>query len=406
METVRAAPAAPATPAPAAVPAKQDDIPGRILVVDDEPALLRAYSRTLSASGHQVETASDGEAAVGLCRANDYDVIISDISMPGMDGIQLLRTVRESNLDVPVVLVTASPAVQTALEAVEYGALRYLLKPVDIPELRKVVSRAVYLHRLAKVKREALDHLGASAMQLGDRASLEAAFARALRSLWMAFQPIVDWPRRRIYAYEALVRTTEPAIPHPGALFDAAERLGRLVDLSRAIRGATAAAAVSAPPDATLFVNLHTHDLLDEDLYQTDAPLTAMAGRIVLEITERASLEDVKDLRTRVARLRERGFRIAIDDLGAGYAGLTAFAQLEPEIVKLDMSIVREVHVSPTKQKLVRSMTNLCHDLGMRVVAEGVETIEERDMLDSLSCDYLQGFFFARPVKGFTEVAF
>lgn len=404
METVHAAAAGSHSTVPAAK--SEEAITGHVLVVDDEPALLRAYARTLSASGHRVETASDGEAAVELCRKNEYDVIISDISMPGMDGIQLLRTVRESNLDVPVVLVTASPAVQTALEAVEYGALRYLLKPVDIPELRKVVSRAVYLHRLAKVKREALDHLGAAGMQLGDRASLEAAFERALGSLWMAFQPIVDWPRRRIHAYEALVRTNEPAIPHPGALFDAAERLGRLVDLSRAIRAATAAAAVSAPPDPMLFVNLHTHDLLDEELYGTDAPLSRLAGRVVLEITERASLEDVKDLRSRIGRLRERGFRIAIDDLGAGYAGLTAFAQLEPEIVKLDMSLVRDVHVSPTKQKLVRSMTNLCHDLGMRVVAEGVETIEEREMLDSLACDYLQGFFFAKPQRGFCEVRF
>jgi EAL domain-containing protein (putative c-di-GMP-specific phosphodiesterase class I) len=224
--------------------------------------------------------------------------------------------------------------------------------------------------------------------------------------MWMAYQPIVDWKNRTIFGYEALVRTQEPAIPHPGALFDAAERLNALQDLGRQIRAATAATAVHAPSGTMAFVNLHPQDLLDDDLYRPDAPLTAIASRVVLELTERASLDEVKDLRARVAQLRKAGFRIAIDDLGAGYAGLTAFAQLEPEVVKLDMSLVREVHRSATKQKLIHSMTTLCHDLGMQVVAEGVETVEERDALADLGADLLQGFLFARPAKGFSPVGF
>jgi len=124
----------------------------------------------------------------------------------------------------------------------------------------------------------------------------------------------------------------------------------------------------------------------------------------VLEITERASLDQVKDVRARVAALREMGFRIAVDDLGAGYAGLTSFALLEPEIVKLDMTLVRDVHLSSTKQKLVRSMTQLAHDMGMMVVGEGVETVEERDSLIHLGCDLLQGFLFAKPNVAFPTV--
>jgi EAL domain-containing protein (putative c-di-GMP-specific phosphodiesterase class I) len=90
--------------------------------------------------------------------------------------------------------------------------------------------------------------------------------------------------------------------------------------------------------------------------------------------------------------------------MGAGYAGLTSFALLEPEVVKLDMSLVRDVHQSPTKQKVIRSMTSLCKELGMLVVAEGVETPAERDMLIELDCDLLQGFLFARPGRPFPEV--
>lgn len=392
--------------APRQAPVEEEGLTGGVLVVDDEPTLLRAYSRALKGAGHRVTTASDGPTAVELFKTGQFDVVISDIAMPGMDGIQLLRALRQHDLDVPVVLVTGNPDVRTALEAVEHGVMRYLVKPVELPELQEVVSRAVQLHRLALLKREALEHLVDGSLGVGDRMSLEAAFQRACDSMWMAFQPIVDWHGRHVFGYEALVRTQEPAIPHPGALFDAAERLGQLHPLGRRIRAATAATAAHAPEGTTIFVNLHPEDLLDEELYQEDAPLSGIASRVVLELTERASLDDVKDLRARVARLRGLGFRIAIDDLGAGYAGLNSFALLEPEVVKLDMTLVRDVHKSATKQKLIQSMIGLCHDLGMQVVAEGVETVEERDALAELGTDLLQGFFFARPAKGFSPVGF
>ena len=128
---------------------------------------------------------------------------------------------------------------------------------------------------------------------------------------------------------------------------------------------------------------------------------TAMIGTP----TERAALDEVKDVRQRVAALRALGFRVAIDDLGAGYAGLNSFAYLQPDIVKIDMALVRDVDKEPTKQKLIASMTKLCADLGIIVVAEGIERCEERDVLVDLGCDLLQGFLFARPQRGFPEVS-
>jgi EAL domain-containing protein (putative c-di-GMP-specific phosphodiesterase class I) len=127
------------------------------------------------------------------------------------------------------------------------------------------------------------------------------------------------------------------------------------------------------------------------------------AERVVLEITERASLENVENLRTTVARLRERGFRIAIDDLGAGYAGLNNLPLLEPEIVKLDMNLVRDIDTIPIKQKVVGSMTGLCRDMGLLIIAEGVETLAECNTLLELGCDLLQGYLFARPERGLPD---
>ena len=377
----------------------------RILLVDDEPALLRSYARTLGTFGYEVETAENGMVAIEKFKAGEFDVVMSDLSMPGMDGMQLLRAVREHDLDVPVVLATGAPSLETAVTAVEYGALRYLVKPVDSALLKDVLAQAVQLRRMARLKREAMQIAGELDKQVGDRAGLEVRFDRALTALWMAYQPIVSWKTRKVYAYEALVRSKEPSIPHPGALFDAAERLDRLRDLGRAIRAITAQPMAQADADVLLFVNLHTGDLLDETLYGEELPLAQIASRVVLEITERSSLDAVKDVRQRIARLREMGFRIAIDDLGAGYAGLTAFAHLEPDVVKLDMTLVRGVDQSATKQKLIRSMSSLAKDMGISIVAEGVETPAERDALDELGCDFLQGFFFAKPAAPFPTVS-
>ena len=92
---------------------------------------------------------------------------------------------------------------------------------------------------------------------------------------------------------------------------------------------------------------------------------------------------------------------MAIDDLGAGYAGLTSFASVTPEVVKLDMSLIRGVDKESTKQKLIRSLAAVCKEMGMLVISEGVEIIEERDVLVGLGCDMFQGYLFARPGKPF-----
>ena len=159
-------------------------------------------------------------------RLSEYDTIVSDISMPGMDGLELLRAVRAHDLDVPVVLVTGDPALATAMRALEYGAFRYVPKPFQLDALTSVVDGAVLVGRMAKLRRRALELYGDPDKQVGDRAGLEASFARAMAGLWIAFQPIVVWGTRGLYGYETLVRTTEPTLPHPGAIIDAAAPSG------------------------------------------------------------------------------------------------------------------------------------------------------------------------------------
>lgn len=370
---------------------------GQVLVVDDEPELLEAYAEILTEAGHNVATARDGRMAAALVAQQSFDAILSDITMPGMDGLQLLRTVRERDLDVPVLVMTGNPNVESAVQALEHGALRYLLKPLKAAALVQAVDEAVRLCRMAQLKREALGHLGGGEMLLGDRAGMEAAFTRALTSLWMAYQPIVHASDARVFGHEALVRTAERTLPHPGALLEAAERLGRMPVLGRAVRESVASFLDKSGKRNSVFINLHALDLADDALYAPTAPLSKHASNVVLEITERASLDRIPDVRGRVKTLKQMGYRVALDDLGAGYAGLTSFAILEPDVVKLDMSLIRGVDQEPIKRRLVGSMIELCKELGIRVVAEGVETVAERTVLTELGCDLLQGYLFGKP---------
>jgi EAL domain-containing protein (putative c-di-GMP-specific phosphodiesterase class I) len=377
----------------------------RVLIVDDEQPVLRAYSRALRNSGFVVETAGDGEAALGHIARSAFDVVLSDLMMPRMPGIEFLRAVRKRDPDLPVVLMTACPSTESAMRALEYGAMRYLLKPIDLVDLTTALRDGVRLRKAALAKRKAEQAFADDRAAPSELGALDAAFERALTSLSMVYQPLVRWSTREIFGFEALVRTREPALPHPGALFDAAERLDRTSDIGRAIRRRIPLPIAEAPSSAQIFVNLHPKDLVDEELYARRGPLAKHAARVVLEITERASLHDIPDLHARVSELRKLGYKIAIDDIGAGYAGLTSFAMLEPEVVKVDMALVRDIDKSSMKKKLVHSIVSLCRDLNIQLIAEGVESVQERDTLVDLGCDLFQGYLFARPGPAFPTVS-
>jgi EAL domain-containing protein (putative c-di-GMP-specific phosphodiesterase class I) len=233
---------------------------------------------------------------------------------------------------------------------------------------------------------------------------LEDKLQKCLAAMTLHFQPIVHAATRARFGYEALLRSADRSLPHPGAILDAAERLERTATLGRNVRAQAAKVIASAPIERGLiFVNLHLLDLFDKQLLSPFAPLSKVASRVVLEITERTSLEGQIDLRYRVAELRELGFHIAIDDLGGGHARMGTFTPLDTDFVKLDMSLVRDVDKHQMKQRLIRSVTQLCREQGTQVIGEGVETEAEAKVLVDLGCDLLQGYVIARPGPAFVD---
>jgi EAL domain-containing protein (putative c-di-GMP-specific phosphodiesterase class I) len=235
-------------------------------------------------------------------------------------------------------------------------------------------------------------------------ADLEQRLDRCVATIAMHYQPIVHAKDRRRYGYEALLRASDKSLPHPGAILDAAERLERIPLLGRAVRANAAKTIAAAPPERGLvFINLHLLDVFDKQLTSPFAPLSRVASRVVLEITERTSLEGERDIRYRVDELRELGYRIAIDDLGGGHARMGTLSVLDTDLVKLDMSLVRDVDKHPMKQRLIKSVTELCRAQGVLVIGEGVETEGEAKVLVDLGCDLLQGYLIAKPALPFCD---
>jgi EAL domain-containing protein (putative c-di-GMP-specific phosphodiesterase class I)/CheY-like chemotaxis protein len=359
----------------------------------------------LTGEGWEVTAVGDVRSAIATIEAAkaQFDCVLSDIHMPELDGFELVKAVRQHDDDIPVLLMTGDPSLDGAVKAIDTGAVSYITKPFSPETLAAAVARAARRHGMQRMRRRADSYN--RAVYGEDRGEVEQRFARALERSWMAFQPIVDMRNRRVFAYEALLRTDEESLRRTDVFIATAERLDRVPVLGRRVRGAVAEAARDAPDEAKLFVNVHGLELDDEELFATHTAFAKLAPRVVLEITERTGLDPAAGP-ARVAMLRKLGYGIAVDDLGAGYAALGAIASLEPEVVKLDMSLIRDLERHATKRRVVGAIATLCKELGSLVIAEGVETPAERDACAGAGIDLLQGYLFAKPARGFPSVAF
>ena len=220
----------------------------------------------------------------------------------------------------------------------------------------------------------------------------------------MAFQPIVDVSTRSIYAYEALLRTEEESLRRPDIFIATGERLDRIQQIGRTVRAAVAAAIADAPSNVLIFVNVHGLELSRRRAVLGDERRSRSTRSASSSRSPSASSIDPAVGPTRVAMLRRLGYRIAVDDLGAGYAALGALASLEPEIVKLDMSLIRDLDRHTNKRRIVAAIATLCRELGSRVVAEGVETEAERTACVDAGIDLLAGLPVRQARQGLRSV--
>ncbi|WP_010218145.1 EAL domain-containing protein [Sphingomonas sp. PAMC 26621] len=222
----------------------------------------------------------------------------------------------------------------------------------------------------------------------------------------MAFQPIVDVAAERIWGYEALVRS----LAGEGAAFVLDQVQPPHVygfDQACRIKAVELASALFPPdPDVKLSINFMPNAVYEPNAC-IRATLTAAKrvgfdpGRLMFEFTEDERMRDISHLRAIIAAYQAQGFTTAVDDFGAGYAGLGLLTELRPDVLKIDMKLVRGIDRSPTKRAIVRSIVGLAAELGITPLAEGIETAEELAAIRALGITLCQGYLLGHPKLAF-----
>jgi EAL domain-containing protein (putative c-di-GMP-specific phosphodiesterase class I) len=222
-------------------------------------------------------------------------------------------------------------------------------------------------------------------------------------SFTMAFQPIVNIRTRELHAYEALVRgpNNEPA----GWVLDQIDDRNRYrFDQACRVKAIELAATLGLArhPECLLHINflpnaVYRPETCIRATLQAAAEFDFPVDRIVFEVTEGERVRDEAHLQGIFTEYRRQGFSTAIDDFGAGYSGLNLLAQFQPDVIKLDMALTRDIDNDRVRRAIVSGVLLVCRDLDIRVVAEGIETVGELNVLRELGVDLIQGYLFGRP---------
>ncbi len=225
------------------------------------------------------------------------------------------------------------------------------------------------------------------------------------QDLKVHFQPIVHIQTRQIYGYEGLIRGPVNTVLHsPTRLFEAATRAGCLAELDLLCRQLVIKRFAQLSLPGRLFINVDPFSLVHEHFREGQTlDFIEQAGlnpsQVIIELTETHPVEDVQLMQQAMVHYRQMGFRVALDDLGAGYSGLKLWSEIRPDIVKIDRHFIQGVDQDRTKQQFVSAILKTATALGCRVITEGVETVDEYATLRKIGVEMLQGYYFCRPVE-------
>ncbi len=276
----------------------------------------------------------------------------------------------------------------------------------DVSSLFEIFIGSSHVYYSPKIRFERLIYRGvreaanaARSVEQRERVRRTATLKSVLHegSVYIDFHPIVLAETGEIFGYEALARGVPRNLRSPEVMFEVAAEADLVWELSRLCRArALAGAKELLKGEQLLFLNVDPHDFADPGFGVLDS---IDPRRIVLEITERTAIKDYPKFRERLRSFRERGFRFAVDDAGSGYAGLGSIANLEPDFIKLDISLINSIDTNFIKQNLVETMVGFATEQGAMVIAEGIERAEELDTVKRIGVPLVQGFLLHHPAR-------
>ncbi|WP_303851372.1 EAL domain-containing protein [Seleniivibrio woodruffii] len=223
-------------------------------------------------------------------------------------------------------------------------------------------------------------------------------------SFTVHFQPIIDASTMTIYGYECLSRGVLPdtSMMSPAKMFDAAKKTGMLFNLDRQCRETAIKTSAVKNINKNIFINflptsIYNPEFCLKDTVKWAHQLEFDPSTIVFEVVETEKVDSAAHLQNILRFYKEKGFRTAMDDVGSGYSSLNMFASLSPDIIKIDMELVRDVHKNIMKQSVSRALVSMAKEAGCKVLAEGIENVDEFEWFKVLGIDYAQGYYFGKP---------
>lgn len=370
-----------------------------MLVADDDPTILQALIELLAdePSVRLAGVARDAEQAVELAGRERPDVALIDVRMPGGGGPRATRGIKRRSPSTQVIALSAYGDLGTVAEMLQAGATSYLVKGANKEEIVHTIHLAArgsgtvatdLVRRLVEQPRD-----GRGRSHHSRRGAARVRQVLDADGPAMVFQPIVDLRDGRVVGLEALARFAIAPERPPDAWFAEAEAVGLGHELEAAALRAALVHLHRIPGDVFLSVNVSPRMAASRLLYSLATP----RERIVIEITEHAPVDDYEGLGAALDRLREKGVRVAIDDAGAGFASLRHILRLAPDLIKLDITLTRDIDRDETRRALASALISFASAIGAAIVAEGIETQAELDALRDLGVPYGQGFYLARP---------
>ncbi len=375
-----------------------------ILIADDEETVVETLAAVVAAEPdlEVVASAHDAGTAIELASREQPDVAIVDVRMPGGGGVRAAREIVRRSPPTHVLALSAHEDASTVLAMLRAGAIGYVVKGESTQEIVKAIHQCVderttisrlVTNELAHTLAEQLHHV-----RDGSRNEQRLARVRSVleaNAIHMVFQPIVDLATGYVAGLEALARFDMKPNRPPNVWFADAAAVGLLEELELMAIRAAMSRLDDVPERCFVSLNLSPSSACSERFRDElgDVPL----DRLVLEVTEHAPVDDYTELNSALRDLRRRGLRLAIDDAGAGFASLRHIVLLSPHLVKLDITLIRNVDSDEVRRAVVTAITAFASQIGARVVAEGVETAAELATLRDIGVQFAQGFFIGIP---------
>lgn len=382
------------------------EAPLRVLVADDEETLRDALGDLIRTDPGLVlvAAAADAREAADMAEATQPDIAVIDVRMPGGGGVRAVQAIQARSPHTRILALSASGTPGDVLEMLRAGASGYLVKGTAPGEVLDA------LHKVAAGHSPLSPEIAGSVVHgLADRLQADAAEREARErriavidtcvhgdALQIVFQPILDLRTRKVSGVEALSRFQVLPERPPDQWFAEADALGRGVELECAALRAAGRHRALLPQAWFLAVNISPAALVTQAGQRALAELAASGG-LVIEVTEHAPVDDYEQLATAVRSLRPLGVRLAVDDVGAGYASLRHILKLDPQVLKLDISLCRGIGGDRARQALATALISFAKSIEAEVVAEGIETDEDLGALIGLGVGLGQGWLLGRP---------